>query len=124
MNLLAVGCNFEKTTVELRERLAFHEKAIPPMQLNAAVPRTLNDIILKMMAKNPEDRYATAGLAADALEAFLAGKAVVAKIPFRFPKNLDEVRLLPKKAKIVARTERPSWPVVSSGSSDHSEIST
>jgi glutamyl-tRNA reductase len=29
MNLLAVGCNFEKTPVEVRERLAFHEKMIP-----------------------------------------------------------------------------------------------
>src|ERR1043166_7464044 len=59
-----------------------HEQAIPPMQHNSVVPKTLNDIILKMMAKKPEDRYATAGAAADALEAFLAGKAVVPKIPF------------------------------------------
>ena len=29
MRLLAVGCNFEKTPVEVRERLAFHEKMIP-----------------------------------------------------------------------------------------------
>jgi glutamyl-tRNA reductase len=29
MNLLAVGCNFEKTPVEVRERLAFHEQTIP-----------------------------------------------------------------------------------------------
>jgi glutamyl-tRNA reductase len=29
MNLLAVGCNFEKTPVEVRERLAFHEPTIP-----------------------------------------------------------------------------------------------
>ena len=29
MMLLAVGCNFEKTPVEVRERVAFHEKTIP-----------------------------------------------------------------------------------------------
>jgi glutamyl-tRNA reductase len=29
LKLLAVGCNFEKTPVEVRERLAFHEQAIP-----------------------------------------------------------------------------------------------
>jgi glutamyl-tRNA reductase len=29
MKLLAVGCNFEKTPVEVRERLAFHEQTIP-----------------------------------------------------------------------------------------------
>ena len=79
-----------------------HEQAIPPMQHNSVVPKTLNDIILKMMAKKPEDRYATAGAAADALEAFLAGKAVVAKIPFRIPKSLDEFRQLPKNAQIGA----------------------
>ena len=29
MNLLAVGCNFEKTPVEVRERLAFDEQTVP-----------------------------------------------------------------------------------------------
>jgi glutamyl-tRNA reductase len=29
LKLLVVGCNFEKTPVEVRERVAFHEKAIP-----------------------------------------------------------------------------------------------
>jgi glutamyl-tRNA reductase len=29
MNLLVIGCNFEKTPVEVRERLAFHETVIP-----------------------------------------------------------------------------------------------
>src|SRR5713226_103531 len=29
MNLLVVGCNFEKTPVEVRERLAFDDKTVP-----------------------------------------------------------------------------------------------
>jgi serine/threonine protein kinase len=60
-----------------------HEKAVPPMQLNAAVPKALNDIILKMMAKRAEDRYPTAAAAADDLEGFLEGRAVKVTLPWR-----------------------------------------
>ncbi len=47
--------------------------------LNPAIPRDLEAICLKALAKRPEDRYASAaGLAAD-LRAFLRGEAVTAK---------------------------------------------
>jgi hypothetical protein len=60
-----------------------HEKAVPPMQHNPAVPKALNDIILKMMAKRPEDRYTTAGAAADDLVGFLEGRVVKVALPWR-----------------------------------------
>ncbi len=51
----------------------------PPRQLNSAIPRDLEAICLKALAKRPEDRYARAAdLAAD-LRAFLRGEAVTAK---------------------------------------------
>jgi tRNA A-37 threonylcarbamoyl transferase component Bud32 len=62
-----------------------HEAPVPPVAANPKVPRALSDIVLKMMAKRPEDRYPGAGAAADDLERFLAGKEVHARVPFRLP---------------------------------------
>ncbi len=56
------------------------EKPVPPMSHNPKIPRPLNDIILKMMAKRPEDRYPTAAAAADDLDNFLADRPVTARI--------------------------------------------
>ncbi len=51
----------------------------PPRSHNPAIPRDLEAICLKALAKRPEDRYAhAADLAAD-LRAFLRGEAVTAK---------------------------------------------
>jgi serine/threonine protein kinase len=44
---------------------------VPPRRLNRAVPRDLETIILKAMAKRPEDRYQTADNLADDLRRFL-----------------------------------------------------
>ena len=44
----------------------------PPRELNAQIPETISNIVMKLLAKAPEDRYSTAyGLAAD-LEHFIA----------------------------------------------------
>src|SRR5438445_1540254 len=75
MNLLAVGCNFEKTPVELRERLAFHEKAIPRALddltsrygCEAAILSTCNRVELYLGRPGPE-----AALDADLVAEFLA----------------------------------------------------
>ncbi len=79
-----------------------HEQAIPPIQHNKTVPRVLNDIILKMMAKKPEVRYVTAGVAADALQAWLDGRPVDTKIPFRAGEFVDRFLRLPLKLRIAA----------------------
>ena len=76
-----------------------HEPPVPPMKHKADIPKPLNDIVLKMMAKKPADRYQSAGAAADDLEAYLKGKEIKVKIPARLPLGLDR---LTKKQQILA----------------------
>ena len=53
-----------------------HDTPVSPINLNPRIPQALNDIALKMLAKRPEDRHATAELAARDLQTFLDGKLV------------------------------------------------
>jgi serine/threonine protein kinase len=53
----------------------------PPRRTNPAVPRELETIVLKAMAREPEDRYATAGELADDLRRFQDGRPVLARRP-------------------------------------------
>ncbi|MEQ8789110.1 MAG: serine/threonine-protein kinase [Pirellulaceae bacterium] len=60
-----------------------HEKALaaefpPPRAVNDRVPRALEAICTKAMAKSTADRYADAGQLADDIEAYLAGEPVSA----------------------------------------------
>ncbi len=51
-----------------------HETPVSPVNLNSKIPVAINDIVLRMMAKRPEDRYRSAGSAAGDLAAFLDGR--------------------------------------------------
>ncbi|HYG58007.1 MAG TPA: Stk1 family PASTA domain-containing Ser/Thr kinase [Symbiobacteriaceae bacterium] len=46
------------------------DRVVPPSQLNSEVPVELNEIILKALEKDPEDRYPTANTMRAALEEF------------------------------------------------------
>jgi serine/threonine protein kinase len=50
-----------------------------PRQLNPAIPRDLETIVLKAMARRPEDRYAAARDLAEDLEAFLEDRPIKAR---------------------------------------------
>jgi len=67
-----------KSATELLEQIGQTEPA-PPRLLNSRVPRDLETIVLKALAKRPVDRYATAGDLADDLARFLNREPVKAR---------------------------------------------
>lgn len=69
-----------KDREELLRQIAFDEP-LAPQRLNKALPLELATIVLKAMAKNPEERYATAQELADDLRRFLDDKPILARRP-------------------------------------------
>jgi hypothetical protein len=57
------------------------EEPRPPSRVNTAIPGDLETIVLKAMAKAPEERYATAQELADDLRRYLEDKPIQAKRP-------------------------------------------
>ncbi|MBS1368534.1 MAG: protein kinase [Lentisphaeria bacterium] len=62
----------------------------PPKEVNPEIPDELNTIIMKMMARNIEDRYQTPAPLIKALDMYLmhahSGKTAVPQLNFRLPK--------------------------------------
>jgi tetratricopeptide (TPR) repeat protein len=50
------------------------EEPVPPRQLNPAIPEEVEAICLRALAKDPEDRFASAGQVASAIQAYLLQK--------------------------------------------------
>ncbi|MEM9352791.1 MAG: protein kinase [Planctomycetota bacterium] len=65
---------------DLRPEKAHEKSRVPPLPSSAGVPRRLWDVVRKMLAKKPEDRYATPAEAAAALAPFTEGHDVVALV--------------------------------------------
>ncbi len=55
-----------------------HDTATPIAELNAAVPRALEAIVERLMAKSPDNRYATASALRDDLKRFRTGETPIA----------------------------------------------
>jgi len=72
---------------ELLRRIASEEPR-PPRRLNSAVPLELETIVLKAMAKQPSNRYATAQALADDLGRYLLDQPILA----RRPTSLERLR--------------------------------
>jgi serine/threonine protein kinase/WD40 repeat protein/tetratricopeptide (TPR) repeat protein len=58
-----------------------NDEPTPPRRLNRSIPVELETIVLKALAKNPAERYATAGDLADDLRRFLDDKPIRARRP-------------------------------------------
>jgi serine/threonine protein kinase len=65
---------------ELLGQIAFDEPR-PPRSHNAAIPVELETIVLKAIAKNPAERYASARDLADDVQRFLDDKPILARRP-------------------------------------------
>ncbi len=77
--LLALRPAFDESDrVKLIDRV-LHESAMPLRQVNRQVPRDLETVVLKALAKEPGERYATAGQMADDLRRFVAGRPILAR---------------------------------------------
>lgn len=68
---------------EILKRLAFDEPPAP-RTLDKAIPAELETITLKALAKDPAERYASAGELSNDLRRFLADQPVQARRPTRF----------------------------------------
>ncbi|MBE7501144.1 MAG: protein kinase [Verrucomicrobiales bacterium] len=78
---------FEAATAHEVIAQILHSEPRRPRELAPELPRDLETIILKCLAKEPADRYPTAQALAEDLRAFLAGRPLLTRPP-RFPEQL------------------------------------
>jgi WD40 repeat protein len=79
-----------------------HDEPRPPRRLNDAVPRDLETVCLRAMAKDPGRRYPTAGELAADLRRFLDGKPVLARPVGRLEKGWRWCKRNPAVAALTA----------------------
>ncbi|QEG02869.1 Serine/threonine-protein kinase PrkC [Stieleria maiorica] len=69
-----------KTRTEILRQIAF-EDPVFPQKINADLPEELSIVVMKCLAKNPDERYQTAGELADDLRAYLNDEPIRARKP-------------------------------------------
>jgi WD40 repeat protein/serine/threonine protein kinase len=82
---------------ELLRRIA-QEEPVAPRRINPSIPRELETIVLKAMAKEPTSRYATSRELADDLRSLLANKPIRAQRPTAWQRTVKWARRHPSVA--------------------------
>jgi serine/threonine protein kinase/WD40 repeat protein len=77
--LLTLRPAFDDTNRARLVEKVLHEPPVLPHKIEPAVPRDLETIVLKCLAKEPGERYATAELLAEDLRRFLADRPIKAR---------------------------------------------
>jgi tetratricopeptide (TPR) repeat protein len=77
------------------------EDPVPPSRLQPKLPRDIETICLKCLAKNPEQRYASAAALADDLGRFLAGELILARPAAPWAKAWKWSRRHPARAAVL-----------------------
>jgi hypothetical protein len=95
--LLCVELPFRGSKMMILNQV-LHEEPRPPRKLNDKIPRDLETICLKAMAKSPGRRYATARELADDLRRFLNGEAILARPAGRLERLAKWARRRPAEA--------------------------
>ena len=78
-----------------------HEEPVPPSRLLSRVPRDLETICLKCLAKEPPKRYASAEALADDLRRYLAGQTILARRAPAWERGLKWARRRPTTATLL-----------------------
>jgi WD40 repeat protein len=92
---------FRGTKTAVLEQI-LHSDPRRPRAVNRTIPRDLETVCLKAMAKEPERRYATAGELADDLRRFLCGEPVRARPVGSIERGLRWVQRRPTLAALAA----------------------
>ena len=75
--LLALRPPFEDSRPDPADRAASATtRRLPPRHLERSIPRDLETIVLKALAKDPKDRFGSAGELADELRRFVEGRPI------------------------------------------------
>jgi WD40 repeat protein/tetratricopeptide (TPR) repeat protein len=77
--LLTLRPAFDETNRAELIRKALHEPPVPPRKLDPNIPRDLETVVLKCLAKDPRERYASAEAVAEDLRRFLADRPIQAR---------------------------------------------
>ena len=78
------------------------DEPVPPRRLNAAIPRDLETITLKCLAKEPGKRYRTAGALGEDLRRFQANEPILAQPVGRVERAVKWMRRKPAAAALLA----------------------
>jgi WD40 repeat protein/Tfp pilus assembly protein PilF len=77
--LLTLRPAFDDTNKARLVEKVLHEPPLPPRKLDPHIPRDLETAVLKCLAKDPADRYASAEAVAEDLQRFLADRPIKAR---------------------------------------------